>query len=299
MTYGLECIDLEKKNLLYLENAHQTMAKKIQGLPVNCPNICAYAPLGWKSAECVLIQKSLLMLWQILLLPMTSIYKQLVIYRFLQHHHFPSIRPCGPVRLMISNAKQLALLDVIMASITSGTYMPITQWKSELCSKLSAYDRSRWLASCQLYPSLYLYRTIITDISIWPWWQYVSYAPHMLYKCKYLIRIIVSNKIIMSYNKSDKSCKLCGQYVNSDAAHVLFVCSSPRICHIRSHFWRIVERSKPHGLCRSMNAMAVTDRTQFILSGFRCKFVVEWADIYHSLCTFVYNIINVTSSSIN
>ena len=113
MTYGFELLELDSTAIGYAEKVHLTMAKKTQSLPMHSAGVAALAPLGWQSIQATLITRSLLMLWQILLLPMDVIYKKLLVYRLLQHHIRPTKQQQGPVWIMYQNAAKLGLLDVV------------------------------------------------------------------------------------------------------------------------------------------------------------------------------------------
>ncbi len=173
MTYGLELLNLSRSDINHLEDAHVTMAKKVQGLSMTSPNTCALAPLGWRSITATVMVRSLTMLWQILLLPMNSPYKRIVVSRMLHHHHHQHIMlRSGPVWNMYKHLEELTLVQDVTHSITNGTYMSLYQWKLLVKSRVSQIERNKWVASCGLFRSLILYRQVIVNIIMWPWWQY-------------------------------------------------------------------------------------------------------------------------------
>ena len=164
MTYGLELLDLDIKTTNSVEQAHLAMAELTQGLPSRVASVCPLAPLGWPSMDAMLMTKSLCLLWQVLLLPMSSVCKRLLVYRLLEHHTKSNINACGPVYSMYKNAQKLE-------AISTGNYVTIKEWKVIVKRKSRSLDQARWSASCLLYKSLKLYRRVISGVYMWPWWQ--------------------------------------------------------------------------------------------------------------------------------
>ena len=47
-----------------------------------------------------------------------------------------------------------------------------------------------------------------------------------------------------------------------------------------------------HRMCE-MRGMSATERTKFSLSGFNCKYVNEWSDVYEVICIFICDLYDV------
>ena len=42
-----------------------------------------------------------------------------------------------------------------------------------------------------------------------------------------------------------------------------------------------------------IRGMSATERTKFFLSGFNCKYVNEWSDVYEVICIFICDLYDV------
>ena len=291
MTYGLELLDMNNKQLQLIEVAHQSMAKKTQGLPMSTANCCALAPIGWKSISATLMIKSLTMMWQILLLPMNSVYKLILVNRLLEHNENHGGHGQGPAWKMFTDTKSLSLLNTVMSSITTGNYMSMSEWKRTVKSRVCEYEHKKWTMACCLYRSLRLYREIFMDISMWPWWSYAYAYPRDVNRCKVLLRIATTDRLL-HHDQADKDdassslCNMCGCHTKQDAAHLLFSCTAQRFSTRQKH-WDQVQLACPPNLYSAICKMVPRRRLSFILTGFNSQFIPEWANMYSEICTFI------------
>ena len=127
------------------------------------------------------MRKSLLLLWQILLLPASSIFN-----RF---HMEPDKCPSGPVWVMYSNARDLLLTNEFVNTTVSDFGM----WKALVSSRISMLESAQWRVRCNMYRSLRLYTTVLQCSEIWPWWHYALKIPSDTYKCKTMFRLVINN----------------------------------------------------------------------------------------------------------
>lgn len=290
MLYGLELIHLKPDMMNRLERAHISMAKRIQGLPTTSATPAALPQLGWHTVKHTLMRRVLLLLWQILLLPMTVPYKQVIIYRILQIHgqHTPVKAMMSPVSFMWESAVQLGLDATIISSIRSGLYMKLTTWKSTIASRINTLEQLEWNASCLLYPSLNLYMQIVADRSTWPWWKYAYQNTVDNRQCKAMLKVATGD---YRHRRGDpgqsRNCPHCADWIPDSAPHMLFECSAHN--SVRAKSWKLVTDSCPPPFLESMEHMTDRERTVFILSGLRLEnFIIEWHIIYKSLLHFVH-----------
>lgn len=109
VTHGLEVAELTQQQQAIFEQAQSPAGKVIQGLPTRTANVACIATLGWPSMECHLDMRRLLFLWRILLLPVSCIYKQILIIRVTYHIFNPEGLHLGPLSGIIKTFKKYGL----------------------------------------------------------------------------------------------------------------------------------------------------------------------------------------------
>ncbi len=134
MMYGLELLHIPPHSSDKLEVNQRYMARRIQGLPRTSATPTTLTTLGWWSLKSTLVLRRLMMLWQILLLPMNNIYKEIVVKRFLEHHtgfqNSNKYIATGPVALIYESAVWINMHDYVAGVIMDGSYITKLQWKS-------------------------------------------------------------------------------------------------------------------------------------------------------------------------
>ena len=132
ITYGMELLTINASIEQRLESAHMSVAKIIQGLPRQTSNPAVLVPLQWMTMHDILAYKRLTLLWRILLLPTTSICKQVVMGHVLDIMKKGIVSaPYGPVRAIMESAGEYKLYEHINYSIINGEYMSIKLWKKK------------------------------------------------------------------------------------------------------------------------------------------------------------------------
>ena len=99
------------------------------------------------------------MLWQILLLPMSSVYKSVVISVLLWLDSLTNTQQCvytGPCGLFFSTAKEYHLYHVIFKSIHSGSYVSIREWKRRVRSAIWDREKFVFTSTILIYKSIKL-----------------------------------------------------------------------------------------------------------------------------------------------
>ena len=84
ITYGLDILPLEENGMEKLEICHCNASKIFQQLQSQASSIGCSATIGWKSIRSYIDIMCLLFIWKILLLPMSCIYKILLLTRITQ-----------------------------------------------------------------------------------------------------------------------------------------------------------------------------------------------------------------------
>ena len=84
LCYGVEVLDISDVALQQLETFQCKCAKVMQALPIQTANVGSITTLGFKTIEATIELMRLLFLWRTLLLPISSIYKIILLRRLLQ-----------------------------------------------------------------------------------------------------------------------------------------------------------------------------------------------------------------------
>ena len=75
-----------------------------------------------------------------------------------------------------------------------------------------------------------------------------------------------------------KRCQLCNSHDLGNVCHVLFECTE--LCAVKTPFLVTVHRCMPAAMNDYFRMFSNKQKTVFLLSGLKCEFVEEWADIY-------------------
>ena len=291
LTHGMEIMPIGGTSICAMEQAHGEMAKMTQGLPSQTANVSCLATLGWKSLSTYIDILRLLFLWRLLLLPMSCIYKQVVIMRLYHHLYCPERSHTGPIYQILKVFRRYGLIDVLDNVLTTGIVLPLNNFKSLVKYKAKEMETDKFRVTCMLYKTLKLFKNCIQDIEMWPWWEFSSTFPVYGHKVRVMCRLLMDrhclSEVTCHYHKSSPNCKLCTDNVVESLSHMLFKCEALH-CH-RNKLWREVLESAPVALQQELCNMSDNERTVFIFSGLKCHFVIEWMDLYIKLLHFCTN----------
>ena len=273
-----------------LEAAHLSAAKQIQGLPPNAANIAVLPTLQLWSINSILAFKRLTMLWHILSLPMTSVYKVIVITIFMWLETLPREKSNmykGPVGLMFQTTVEFGLNHYVRVAMTSGIYSSMLIWKRRI--KYVLWEREKYLFSSQtiMYRHSQLYADCIVVGQLWAWWRFCKFKPTYTRKCKVILRIVSGNHVMRQRRckpGTSAFCQDCCDMVDDSVQHMLFECSGLSEC--RQHAWQHVLNNSPQALAKQLECMSNICKTHLILCGYG-SYVNEWCDLYIVTCNFV------------
>lgn len=236
-----------------------------------------------------------MLLWRILFLPCNFLCKQLLILRFIDALHTGvSMFPNGPVRAILESLIEYGLLADVSKAIHCGSYCSVSEWKCTVWDRICKVQKDKCMAHLMTYRKLTLYFRIYSN-HIWPWWHYASQYPQHTRECKTLLRLIAGEHCLSSNFIPDKSktykskmCTLCQMYVTEDILHFLFECthSVPSL----NQFWDSIKIIAPLSLAVEMQKMSPSKLTTFCMSGFHCRYVPEWSEIYHVVCKYIHDL---------
>ncbi len=89
MLYGIEACDIGRASITELEATHRSCALRLQGLPPQTSMPVPLATLGWVRIQASIDIAKIIFLFSLLLLPLTCVYKRVVIARLAYHVYDP------------------------------------------------------------------------------------------------------------------------------------------------------------------------------------------------------------------
>ena len=222
----------------------------------------------------------LLYLWRVLLLPMSNIYKTVLVKRFMHHIVNSNACACGPVKSVINACIKYNLLHYVLNAIENGEYCCMSYWKKLVKTMIKDRHIKQWHITKPLFPSLMGFNQDICKIS--PWWYFAHKYPES-HKHSLLIIQMILNKD----RHEHKRCLYCNRCEDVNLCHILFECM-----HVEQHrlkLWSQVEKVSVPNLVSCLNAMDNNAKCNFIINGFNCNYVQDWNDVYKQLSHFVYH----------
>jgi hypothetical protein len=292
LLYGLEVMDITDTAMNEVESFQAQVAKSIQRLPDHTCNIGATRTMGWISIRGQVDILRLVFLWRLIILPLSCIYKKLLIYRYVGHELCDFNSSKGPLWKALETASAYGLLEKVKLAIETGEYDDIKQWIKIVKEKTRIVEQKRWDIQSSLYSSLTRVRKGMLCNELTIWWKYVQYNPSEMPKCIAIIQMLLEvhqlNSCRFRYNKSDiKSslCDKCQMYEVETVDHLLFRCTS--LCGIRNTLWNNVLQNCPSETLRSeLQCMPDSHIATFLLSGLHNTYIYEWYPLYEAIASF-------------
>ena len=279
LLYGAELLELEEESMAQLEQFHAGSAKLFQGLPKHTSNVASIGTIGWSTIQAKVDIMRLMFLWRLLLLPMSCIYKVVIVQKALEMLNDGVANKKGPTTNMILTCIKYRVTDIVMESILSGNYMSIESWKKNINEIILSSDLKQWKVTCHVFKSVKLFAyPLVKKHQMSPWWVYASFNPIECNKCRILMRLMLN-----CYRLGRTRC--CDEHMNS-LPHILFECRM--LDDVRQKYWNIVRDTSVFNLFIDIEAMSGYERSKFILNGFNSNYIKEWEETYRVILLFVY-----------
>jgi hypothetical protein len=284
LTYGFEVMNVKASSLETVETFHYHAAKTIQGLPAQAVNIGSLATLGWQSIDVHIDYLRLMFLWRLLLLPMSSMYKVILLRRlfhFIQNY-MHNDKACGPTWNMLNTCIKYGLQQFVINAIEAGEFCNMSHWKRMVRILFEDHYDKRWTVTHALYKSLANLSGEQLHIMS-PWWHHAHVNPAVLHQSRVIIQLLLNKD-----RHLHGVCQCCKAYLPRSTEHALFECDAT--LEIRKSLWSKFKSSSPTNMVIGMNVMSTKERCNFILNGLNCIYVPEWKSVYDSLSEYVYKV---------
>lgn len=295
LTYGVEVWPLSKKSVSLMERHHNQVAKSIQGLPQRTSDPASQAMLGWRSIESHLDFSSLMFLWQLLSLPASSLYNQLVISRLTDLR----FARCGntteltsPVKNLFEIAAKYNLTESVNNMLDTGFVPTKNTWRSAVNTAVNNLQHERWKMSCIMYKKLRDFVIYVPSAGMLQWWHVCRHSTVLSRKCKTLIRLIAGESNLSSgngrYMMNSTLCPLCCSYQEESVHHFLLECDGLKT--VRGLLLPKVLDSMPPAMRHCFQQKNFSEQTVFLLGQMGRTFVPEWWAIQRAIIELVHEL---------
>ena len=182
-------MDLHPHTSSEMEKFHIESAKHLQHLPTQCAGPGGLVSIGWQSIGSMVEIARLRFFWRTLLLPVTDMYKLLMIYKVFEAL-YSNFQTSGPTASIVRICRKYDLLDIVISSIETGDYMPIASWKKTVKYVIQQRDYQRLQITCSLYTSLKRVHFDIINKRVIDWWYLALHDPCYIKKCTAIVRLL-------------------------------------------------------------------------------------------------------------
>ena len=217
-----------------------------------------------------------------------NVYKNIIWFRLeeLINRGHGRLRMKSHVACMYEAIEYYGLSGKIASHIQSRNFGDIADWKKTVKNIVWKHEMIKWRSTCLLYNDLEIYIHSVTSIAIHPWWVLAKIYPHLMKYVSCLTSVLMSGQPMgIQRNLNSKICILCDEGAKDTPEHILFKCSS--LDSIRSVLMQNIINEMPYAMKRDFLTLNSFRKLQFLLSGFNCKFTIEWINLYRRVLLWV------------
>ena len=141
-----------------------------------------------------------------------------------------------------------------------------------------------------MYKRLSIYKACISTIDVWPWWDFIHFSCPVRQRSGYTVMKLLMGETCLASdrNRIERNgviCKFCDSGQPENVPHLLFECN---FFHERRQTeWQKVIEAAPPPMMEGVTRMLPGERTQFLFSGFRCRYTPEWDELYCAVMDFI------------
>ena len=175
----------------------------------------------------------------------------------------------GPIASMYNSCIEYGLLEYVMISIQTGSYISNAEWKTKIKGIIWNREKCTYIANSIVYTNLVMYKHCISPGVVWPWWTFTKRHPSLVTTCRTMLRLLTGNHEIaerLRRNGTSRTCHQCTMMVTDSIPYMLFECASGS--QLRRNLWSDVIINSPKVLADKMSEMNFRERSNFLLSGF-------------------------------
>ena len=235
----------------------------------------------------------LLFLWRIILLPVCSIYKRVLIARYAFHVFDKGRSHQGPLWAALQTAIRYGLQEHVQLAIETAEPMSLQAWKKLVTNLIHEKEIKSWQIHSKLFKSLSHVRLSMPKVAMLSWWYYVHDNPIDIHKCHNIARLFLNcHKLNTCLHKHGNSpvpsplCTLCNEYKMETVEHMLFECTG--LQSERWSLWQNVLKSAPTPVIKDyLISSDNLTKCIFLLSGLMNSYISEWFTFYKETAAFL------------
>lgn len=243
MITGAEVRYFSKNELDAYDSCHIEVAKRIQNLPTNCPNIAALSSLGWHDILYYVELAKLMFVFRLLSLSADSIYRRIFVLRFYFISSNMVYSVFSPVAMIIKILKKYHMYDQVVFNLENGTLPSKAEWKKYCLSRMNTFHLPRWRLVLKLYPRLNIFRIVCVHYEQCIWWKIAKLCPMLKYKCVTMMKMLTcSNSLNANVYRgrgNEELCARCGQLETE--YHLVIECNDYQV--ERRELFMMIENS--------------------------------------------------------
>ena len=212
------------------EKFHYSMAKNIQNIPQNAPNVSALATLGWISIANYIDYVRLMFLHRLLMLNPMSIHRQIVVKRIFFILINGVYTNLSPIANCLKVCMKYNLIHIILSWLEIGVIPSKCEWKKTVKKCITDVNHSRWRFEICLYPKLKFLRIVHSNTQTSCWWLLARSLPFLKRPCCTIIRLLCGSNVLAVNSKCDKPrsariCENCALNRVEDLMHFIMYCN--------------------------------------------------------------------------
>ena len=206
------------------------MAKIIQRLPQNVPNICALDSLGWSTIAAHIDYVRIMFLHRLLLLKSNIPHRAFVVRRLLYILLSGVYLSSSPLSMALEVYMKYGLLNVLLEWINGSVIPSKDTWKSFVKSKVRDVCHNNRRFELSLFPKLVIFRIVHTLTQPLCWWQLCKLYPFLKKPCCTMLRLLGGCNILAVNVKHECDRKLricihCDLNKVEDLEHFILYCT--------------------------------------------------------------------------
>ena len=179
--------------------------------------------------------------------------------------------------------------------LDSGKCLSKANWKKLVTTSVRYRQHQLWRITCMLYKSLDIMTQSALEAGKASLWWTVSRANAKVAKaCRMLVRVLCADHSLNSrrgrFVNHTMLCQMCNMYEIETVTHTLFEC--PGLEETRQSAWSAFLQQAPPAMREDIMQMTHSDKSAFILSGFRAQYNNDWQPLYETLALFVSRMFN-------
>ena len=192
----------------------------------------------------------------------------------------------SPVACMCEAMEQYNLFKDVASHIRAGDFGDISYWKRIVKSVIWKHEDIKWRSTCYLYAELDIYLQSVPSITLHPWLYLGKLYPRMSKLISNVMSVLMAcQPVNLQRNFNNKICKMCHERARDTPEHILLNCLS--LESKRATLLQNIIDEMPYAMKRDFSRFDSYRKVQFLLSGFNCKFNIEWLNMYRGVLVWV------------